>query len=61
MRPEYEDITVGTAKYAMKMMWDTIIYGTAVSKLGCRKWYNPVRWLKGKYYIKCINPGEVYK
>ncbi len=48
--PEYQKLF----QYAM-------LYGKAACGIKERKWYNPLRWVKGKYYEKVISPLEFYK
>jgi hypothetical protein len=40
---------------------DMIYYGTAFTKFGIRKWYNPMRYILGRYYHKHINLRNVFK
>jgi hypothetical protein len=37
------------------------IYGQGMYKVFYRKWYNPVRFFKGRFGIKVINIKKVYK
>jgi len=37
---------------------DMIFYGIAVTKIGIRKWYNPLRWVFKKDYHKQISLKE---
>jgi len=40
---------------------DACIYGTGIWKTGKRKWYNPLRYYKGKHYRKNIRCEDVFK
>lgn len=40
---------------------DMIIYGTGILYTGIRKWYNPIRWIKGLIYQKRIHPKNFYR
>jgi len=35
---------------------DLMIYGTSVKIVFTRAWYNPMRWIKGKYHQKRLDP-----
>lgn len=41
-------------------IFDGLIVGTGIYKSGMRKWYNPIRWIKGLVYVKRINPKDFY-
>jgi len=40
---------------------DACIYGTGIWKTGKRKWYNPLRYIRGKHYRKNIRWEDVFK
>lgn len=40
---------------------DACIYGTAIWKTGKRKWYNPLRYFRGKHYRKNIRWESVLR
>jgi len=44
-----------------KAIKQSLIYGTGIIKTGIRKWYNPLRYIKGKIYQKAITLREVFK
>jgi hypothetical protein len=37
---------------------DCVTTGTGIYKTACRKWYNPMRWIKGLIYFKRIKPTD---
>jgi hypothetical protein len=39
---------------------DLVVYGMACEKIKVRSWYNPMRWVKGKYYQCRVNPRDMY-
>ena len=43
-----------------KLIHKITLNGGAV-KNGYRKWWNPMRWVKGIVYIKYISPKKLYK
>lgn len=38
-----------------------VAYGKAICGIKERKWYNPMRWIRGKYYEDVISPLKFYK
>ncbi len=44
-----------------KAVKDSLIHGTGFLKTGTRKWYNPLRWIKGLVYQKYVSLKEVFK
>lgn len=44
-----------------KCLSSSVKYGTGITKHGVRKWYNPLRWLKGKMYVKNVSLKEVFR
>lgn len=44
-----------------KTIKSALAYGTGIIKTGIRKWYNPMRWIKGKVYQKFVSLKEVFK
>ena len=40
---------------------DASLYGMSVVRIGIRKWWNPLRYIKGAVYKKRIPLKEVYK
>ncbi len=40
---------------------DALVYGTGIVKCGIRKWWNPVRWFKGKHFRKHVSLEQVFK
>ena len=40
---------------------DALMYGTGIVKQKLRKWYNPLRYILGKYYHQHIKLKEFYK
>jgi hypothetical protein len=48
------------AKELRKLADDLMIYGTCVKIVGIRRWYNPMRWIKGKVFQKRIDPKDMY-
>ena len=58
------DIVIKDRREGMtwKQLWhDLIISGHFYTMIGYRKWYNPMRYITGKTYIKRIDPKKVYK
>jgi hypothetical protein len=47
-------------KEKRKAMEDCLMYGTGILITGYRKWYNPMRWIKGLMYEKRVNPEKFY-
>lgn len=43
-----------------EMHQQSIAYGQVVSYVGTRKWWNPLRWIKGKFVHKIVGPKEFY-
>jgi hypothetical protein len=43
-----------------KLWFDLMAYGSAAVLEGVRKWYNPMRWIKGKKYTKYIDITKLY-
>ena len=39
---------------------DLLYYGISIHKTMYRKWYNPMRWIKGKEYLIRISPNDFY-
>jgi hypothetical protein len=39
---------------------DLVQHGQIVTISGYRKWYNPMRWIKGIRYVKRINPKYLH-
>ena len=37
-----------------------LLFGGAL-RSGFRKWYNPVRWFRGDFYVEYISPERIYK
>lgn len=44
-----------------KCMKNLNTYGTGITKYGIRKWYNPLRWVRGPMYVKNVSLEDVYK
>jgi hypothetical protein len=44
-----------------KMTVDNFVYGMSCIKTGTRKWYNPMKYIKGIVYHKHISPKKMYK
>jgi hypothetical protein len=42
-------------------MKNMFMYETGIVKVGIRKWYNPLRWFKGKIYKKHVSLRRVFK
>jgi hypothetical protein len=55
-----EGYTYMDAKELRKLADDLMIYGTCVKIVGIRRWYNPMRWIKGKVFQKRIDPKDMY-
>ena len=49
------------SKVSMTVPSNAVIYGTGILKTGIRKWYNPMRWVKGKIYQKSVTFKKVFK
>ena len=47
-------------KQIAKAVYDSLSGGTGIMQTGRRKWYNPMRWLRGLVYHKRINPNKFY-
>lgn len=41
-------------------MLDGLTCGIGIYKIAHRKWYNPMRWLKGLVYLKRIKKKDFY-
>jgi hypothetical protein len=48
-------------KLISKMLFNALKYGTGITKQGVRKWYNPMRYIKGRIYIKEVSLEDVFK
>jgi hypothetical protein len=40
---------------------DCLMAGAGMTKVGYRKWYNPLRWIVGKMYTKHIPPEDFFR
>ncbi len=40
---------------------EQLIVGGGGFRTGVRKWYNPMRWIRGELYIEYIPPERIYK
>ena len=47
-------------EYNERCLWDLIVYGSSYTKTIVRSWYNPLRWIKGRYYKVRIDPKDIY-
>lgn len=45
----------------LKIIDDSFCYGIGAGKLICRKWYNPMRYIRGELYIKQIDIRKMYR
>ena len=52
---------VQCCKACNKKAKDALVYGTGITKHGTRKWYNPLRYIKGRIYTKHIKLEDVFK
>lgn len=43
------------------MVEGAFTYGTGITKTGLRKWYNPLRYIKGRIYTRNVTLREVFK
>lgn len=48
-------------KVINELFLQAMIYGKGSCMIKERKWYNPMRYIKCKYYQKNINPLGIYK
>ena len=48
-------------KELLGLLSDLWIEGICFQKTGTRKWYNPMRYIKGIVYNKRIKPSDVYR
>ena len=48
-------------KELLDLLSDLWIEGICFQKIGMRKWYNPMRYIKGIVYNKRIRPSDVYR
>ena len=53
--------TVWTQKAKESFLYYLTHNGVACAKAGTRSWYNPMRWIKGRSYVKVIPPEKLYK
>ena len=44
-----------------KAMFDAMIYGTGILKLSKRKRYNPLRFIRGDFYLKRVKTTNFFK
>jgi hypothetical protein len=44
-----------------RVIMDSFKYGTGILKTGIRKWWNPLRYIKGHVYQKSVSLKEVFK
>jgi hypothetical protein len=49
------------SKLARKVMLDAMTHGMGIYRTGVRKWYNPMRWIRGPIYRFPVRLEEVYK
>ncbi len=47
-------------KETLKATMDSLALGTGIIKTGVRKWWNPMRWIKGPIYQKRIHPRKFH-
>jgi len=40
---------------------NSCVNGTGIIKTGIRKWYNPLRYIKGKRYRKSVKLEDVFR
>ncbi len=50
-----------TKRRILNLLSDAVIYGNATIKIGVRKWYNPLRWIKGPHYLTRIKPADIWR
>ena len=50
-----------TDEQKQKHLQQALMYGAAITKTGIRKWWNPLRYIKGRIYTKAVTLEEVFK
>jgi hypothetical protein len=45
----------------LKAMFDAMRYGTGILKLSKRKRYNPLRFIRGDFYLKRVKTTNFFK
>jgi hypothetical protein len=54
-------LTPTEIKHLIKSIKDSHLHGTGIVKYGTRKWFNPLRYFKGRVYMKRVSLKEVFK
>ena len=44
-----------------KALKDAVRYGTGITRTGVRKWWNPLRYIKGHVYQKQITLKQLFQ
>jgi len=55
------DLKIMEKKEILNTMFDAMRYGTGILKLSKRKRYNPLRFIRGDFYLKRVKTTNFFK